>query len=533
MVLRSPLSNPAVKPGVSLTHAAAAALRAGNMMTARQMLQDRLLQDPADANALELLAEIASSQGSVEEATILLRRSVAADGSPERRLALIQHLQRHANPPLALAEIEQLPPAVRKSFEVKGIEAAVQGVLGHHDQQIRLYQELAREKPEAIGLWVSLGNALKTVGRTAEAVKALQRAVRAVPSFGEAWWTLANFKSFKFSQRDIIQMREALRLPLDDTDELHIRFALGKAYEDRGEYEQSFRHYAAGNAIRAQSFPPDQVGATAYVDEWIAKITPDFFDRNRDSGHPAEGPIFVLGMHRAGSTLIEQILASHPLVEGTTELGVMTSIRERLGRRTGQSQVEATLALKPAEIRAIGEEYLDRTRAFRLTDRPFFVDKMPGNWQNLALIRTALPNARIIDARRGPMACGFSNFKQNYAHGLGFSYDQETIGRFYLDYWRLMRRFDELQPGVVCRMLNERLIEQPEAEIRRMLDHVGLPFEPACLEHHKTDRAVRTPSSEQVRKPINREGVDYWRHYEPWLGGLKGALGPALDHWQD
>jgi hypothetical protein len=210
----------------------------------------------------------------------------------------------------------------------------------------------------------------------------------------------------------------------------------------------------------------------------------------------------------------------------------MNTIRDRLGRLAGMNSLEAIARLEPAQFAAIGEEYLEKTRPFRQTGRPYFVDKMPTNWANLALIRLALPNARVIDARRHPMACGFSNFKQNYAAGVGFSYSLETIGAFYRDYWRCMRWFDEMQPGAVHRVINERLIEDPEGEVRRMLDYAGVPFNPACLEFHKTERAIRTPSAEQVRRPINREGVDYWRHYEPWLGDLAQALGPALESWE-
>jgi tetratricopeptide (TPR) repeat protein len=510
----------------------AAAMRSGNVMQARLMLQDRLAHNPNDPDALEKLAEIAAGQRSIEEATILLQRAVAIDPSVPRRMALIAHLRRNA-PALALAEIEQLPQAVRDDHEMRGVEATLAGSLGMHDRQIRLYRAMTRERSGDPSLWVSLANALKTVGRTDEALKALQRAIRVDQGYGDAWWTLANFKSYKFTHRDIAQMQAALRSQPGEHDALHIHFALGKAYEDRGEYEESFRHYAVGNAIRARTFDPDDVTMTPLVDSSIATFTPDLFDQNRNVGCPDEGPIFVVGLHRSGSTLIEQILASHSQVEGTTELGVMKSLRERLARSTGKPAAEAIAALTPAEARAIGEEYLSRTRPFRQTDRPYFVDKLPGNWANLALIRIALPNARIVDARRHPMACGFSNFKQNYASGAGFSYSLEWIGTFYRDYWRFMRHFEEVEPGVVCRMINEQLIDRPEAEVRRMLDHLRLPFEASCLEFHKNERAVRTPSAEQVRKPINREGVDYWRHYEPWLDELKRSLGPALQEWAD
>jgi Tfp pilus assembly protein PilF len=531
MVLSTPQPDKRA-PSAATLGLAHAALRAGNVSGARQMLHDRLTLNPSDADALEMLAEVAAGQGSTEEATILLRRAVAADPSPQRRFALVCHLQRHA-PAAALAEIEQLPQSARGELEVRAVEAAIAGTLGMHDRQIRVYQAMARERSGEAGLWVSLGNALKTVGRTEEAIKALQRAIRANVGHGDAWWTLANFKSFKFSPGDIGRMQAALRSRLADHDALHIQFALGKAFEDRADYEQSFRHYAMGNAMRAATFGPEQVSVTDFVDESLSAVTADFFDRLQGAGSQDHSPIFVVGLHRSGSTLIEQILASHPQVEGTTELPVMRSIRDRLTRSSGKSAPATIAALQPADVRAIGEEYLHRSRPFRQTDRPYFIDKMPSNWMNLALIRAALPNARIIDARRHPLACGFSNFKQNYASGLGFSYDLESIGAFYRDYWRFMRHFDALQPGAVCRMINEQLIDDPEAEVRRMLDHLGLPFDSACLEFHKNARAVRTPSAEQVRRPINRAGVDSWRPYEPWLGPLKETLGPALDDWAD
>ena len=528
MVFANPRTQKAAGASIEL---AAAALREDNTALARRMLHDRLLANPADADALAKLAEVAMSERQIEEATILLRRALAADPSSDRRMALVIHLQRYSSPALALTEIEQLPPALRGAFNVRGIEAGLLGIIGDHDRQIPIYEAMVRERPAKAPLWVSLGNALKTVGRTGEAVKALQRGIKAEPTFGDAWWTLANFKSFRFSDRDLAQMRQALRKKLDDEDALHIHFALGKAYEDRGDYEQSFRHYQTGNALRAKGFSPEQTSMTDEVDASIATFTREFFDRNKGAGYPAEDPIFVVGLHRSGSTLVEQILASHPLIEGTTEIPVMNAISERLARSSGTSAVAAIANLDRDQFSAIGEEYLEKTKAFRQTDRPYFVDKMPTNWTNLALIRLSLPNATIIDARRHPMACGFSNFKQNYAVGVGFSYDLKTIGAFYRDYWRYMCWFEEMQPGAVHRVVNERLIDDPEGEVRRLLDYVGVPFDPACLQFHKTERAIRTPSAEQVRRPINREGVDYWRHYEPWLDDLKESLGPALDSW--
>ncbi len=532
MVLSSPQTDKAARPPVTLG-LAYSALRAGNVVQARQMLQERLAQHPDDADALHMLAEIAAGQRSSEEATLLFRRAVSVDPSPDRRMALIQHLHKHGHPSIALKEIEQLPQVVRDQFDVRSLETAILGILGQHEDQIRLYRQMVRQHSDRPGLWVSMANALKTIGKTGEAIKALQRAIRIAPTHGDAWWTLANFKSYAFSTRDVTEMNQALRANLSPEDALQIHFALGKAYEDRREYEPSFRHYTAGNEIHAARFRPDQKSVTESVDAWLSTLSAEFFEHGKGAGDPAPDPIFVVGLHRSGSTLVEQILASHPLIEGTTELAAMNNIRERLERSTGLKAPTAIASLEPEQYAAIGAEYIEKTRPFRQTDRPYFVDKMPSNWLNLPLIRLALPNARIIDARRHPLACGFSNFKQNYASGLGFSYGLETIGTFYLDYWRFMRRFDELQPGAVHRLINERIIEDPEGEVRRLLDFVGVPFDPACLEFHKTERAIRTPSAEQVRKPINREGVDYWRHYEPWLDPLKESLGPALEQWED
>jgi tetratricopeptide (TPR) repeat protein len=532
-MISNPLSRDAgsAKSKVALDFASAA-LRSGNRLKAQMLLRDRLAEDPKDADALTVLAQIAAEDRQIEDATVLLRRAVSADPRPERRLALIEHLLKHAGAALALREFEELPRAFRKKLEVSGMEAKTLGLLGMHDAQIEIYKSMLREEPSRAGVWMNLANALRTVGRIDEAVKALKRATKIQPTMGQAYWTLANFKSYKFALPDIAQMQQALRQDLSLDEALHIHFALGKAYEDQANYEASFRHYAAGNALRTRQIDPETIPITEPVENALAHCTQEIFDRFRDAGCKSPDPIFVFGLHRSGSTLVEQILASHSLIEGTAELPVLNTIVSRIRRSTGQTIGEAIEALEPSEIAAIGDEYMERTRPFRQTGKPYFVDKMPGNWINATLIRLALPNAKMIDARRYPMACGFSNFKQNYATGVTFSYSLRSIGEFYCDYWRFMRHFDVVQPGAVHRILNEKLIEDPDREVRRLLDYIGVPFDEACLEFHANKRAVRTPSAEQVRRPINRDGVDAWRHYEPWLGELRDALGPALDGWE-
>ena len=513
---------------------ATAALRAGDVGEAQRLLRERLAKAPDDADVMAKLAEIAISHNNIEQATVLLRQASVADPAPARRLALVRHLQQHVGPAAALQEIERLPARLRTGFDARAIEAAACGTLGMHDRQIRVYEAMAGDFPDNAPVWMSIGNAYKTVGRLDDAVAALRRAIAVRPTYGEAYWTLANFKSFRFTDADISAMRRALRGKLDDADALHFHFALGKAFEDRNEYRASFGHYAQGNALRAKALPPAQLSFTPTIDQSMQLFSAQTFDRHRGSGSEARDPIFVVGLQRSGSTLVEQILASHPQIEGTTELTIIQQIWDRLARRAaaaGRDVFHEVAQLPSSAFEEIGAEYLERARPFRLTDRPFFIDKQPANWMQLGLIRLALPNAKIIDARRHPMACGFSNFKQHYATGVTFSYTLEAIGRFYRDYWRFLNHIEKVQPGAVHRVVNERLIEDPEGEVRRMLAFVGVPFDPACLDFHTNKRAVRTPSAEQVRRPINRDGVDYWRHYEPWLGPLKEALGPALENW--
>jgi tetratricopeptide (TPR) repeat protein len=513
---------------------AVAALRAGDPLDAERTLRKHLVSHPMDVDALTKLAEVQIDERRINEATVLLRQAVGLEPSPARRLAMVHHLNAFNGPAVALAEIETLPLPMRQSFDVEALEASLLGVLGNHAREIEIYWRLLERHPAHPALWMSIGNALKTVGRTEEAIAALRRAIDVRPTYGEAYWTLANFKSFRFTERDVAAMRKALRGKLDEIDALHFEFALGRAYEDSDRYAQSFRHYGAGNRIRADKIRPADRRVTPFVDAAIATFDGPMFDRHAGTGCTAADPIFVLGLHRSGSTLIEQILASHPLIEGTAELPVMQQVSDRLGRLGsgfGRNLFQQIASLEPGAAEELGAEYLERSRAFRLTDRPFFVDKLPANWMNIGLIRLALPNAKIIDARRHPMACGFSNFKQHYASGMNFAYSLESIGFFYRDYVRFMDHMDRVQPGAIHRVLNERLIDDPVGETRRLLDYIGVPFDPACLDFHRNKRAVNTPSAEQVRRPINRDGVDYWRHYEPWLDPLKHALGSALATW--
>jgi len=378
---------------------------------------------------------------------------------------------------------------------------------------------------------MSYGHALKTVGRQEESIEAYRRAVALQPALGEVWWSLANLKTVRFSDADVASMEAALTgSNLAIEDRFHLEFALGKAYEDRKDPARSFGHYASGNALRRAQmrYDPDEIGSQ--VDRAIETFTSQFFASRAAYGCDAPDPIFILGMPRAGSTLIEQILSSHSQVEGTMELPDIPALANQI-EEGGASYPEALATLSAEETRRLGQSYLDRTHIQRKEGKPFFIDKLPNNWLHIGFIHLILPNAKIIDARRHPLDCCFSNFKQHFARGQGFSYGLEDVGRYYVDYVRLAAHFDAVLPVRVHRVIHERLLDDPEGEISALLQALDLPFEDACLNFHHNKRAVRTASSEQVRRPINREGVGQWLPYEPWLMPLKTALGSVLTQY--
>ena len=510
-------------------------IRAGNPVEAERVLRQFLASDPLDVPVLVMLADALHASGHLKDALVHLQRASAAaphDGSI--RWSMARLLEEQGFVEEALRQVESIGPPLRADHRLRAFEAALLGRLGDHDREIAIYEAMLGSDPDHAPLWMTYGNALKYAGRSMEAEEAIRKSVAIRPTFGEGWWSLANMKSAKFESADLAIMRKALKTELSAEDALHLHFALGKALEDRGRFEQSFRHYAEGNRIRASRFSPEQLEVTPFVDYAIDTFGRELFARLERKGDRARDPIFVVGLQRSGSTLVEQILASHPMIEGTAELMAMQHLWAdvvRSATREGKSAWDWITGMEPDQCAALGADYLERARPYRRTDRAYFVDKMPANWMMVGLIRLILPNATIIDARRHPMACGFSNFKQHYATGVSFSYSQRSIGQFYADYLRLMEHFDQVQPGTVHHLLNERLIEDQEGEVRAMLKFVGVPFDPACLESHRTKRAVNTPSAEQVRRPVNREGMDYWRQYEGWLGPMREALGDSLDKW--
>ena len=518
---------------------AAAAMLANDIAVAERLLKNHLRDTPTDVPAIRMLAEVAMRYGRLDDAGHLLERCLElAPSFAAARYNYAVLLHRRNDAEGALREIEQLLAVDPRSPSYRNLQAVLLSRVGEYERSSRTYAQLLKEYPTHSKVWLSYGHVLKTEGRNAECVAAYRRSIACEPALGEAYWSLANLKTFQFTDADLAAMHAQLALPdVAVEHRLQFHFALGKAYEDRGDTARSFEHYAKGNELHRQGNRYDADMNTARARRLQGVFTREFFAQRTGAGCTAPDPIFIVGMPRAGSTLLEQILASHPQVEGTTELPEIISMAKDLRAESGHpdiaSYTDALATKSPAELRALGEQYLERTRIYRKTDRPFFIDKMPNNFLHVGLIHLILPNARIIDARRHPLGCCFSNFKQYYARGQNFSYGLVDMGRFYRDYVELMAHFDAVLPGRVLRVIYERVVEDTEAEVRRLLDYCGLPFDPACLRFFENQRPVRTASAEQVRRPIYREGVDQWRQYDNWLGPLKEALGPVLEHYPD
>ncbi|HWU77043.1 MAG TPA: sulfotransferase [Rhodanobacter sp.] len=518
---------------------AAVALAEDRIPQAEALLREHLKQAPTDVAAIRMFAEVAARVGRNEDALHLLARCLElAPGFHAARQNYALVLHRSNQPAQALLEIERLLAVDPDHPGYRNIKAVVLCRTGDYEPAITIYADLLQRYPGNAKVWMSYGHALKTAGHTERAIAAYRHSLALQPSFGEVWWSLANLKTFRFDAAELALMSAQLaRGDLADEDRLHLEFAIGKAHEDAAAYAASFGHYAQGNAIRRAQLHYSADDTHARVQHIRQQYSADFFAARERMGSPARDPIFIVGLPRSGSTLIEQILSSHSQVEGTMELPEVTSITRLLRAQGDEDSTmpyhEALAGLDGNALRELGDRYLAHTRIQRKTAAPLFIDKMPNNFMHLGLIQLMLPNATIIDARRHPLACGFSVFKQHFARGQGFSYSLDDIGRYYRDYVALMAHFDEVLPGRVHRVFYERMVEDTEGEVRRLLDHCGLPFEPSCLRFFENARPVRTASSEQVRQPIYREGVDHWRHYAAWLGPLESALGPVLASYPD
>jgi len=515
--------------------AAAAALFRNEIPEAEALLRQHLRLHATDVAALRMLAEVAGRLGRYQDAQALLRHCIdlaPSFNAAHHDLAIVLNRQnRHAE---ALEAIEHLLNLEPRNPGYRNLRAMVLAKIGEHRESIEIYAEILRTHANQSGIWMNYGHALSAAGRAAECAEAYRRCIALEPQCGEAYWSLANLKTLVFSPNEISQIKAQLeRTDLSMDQRLHFEFALGKAMEDRREYADAFEHYLEGNRLRRQTIRYDADETHDHVRRCKSLFTREFFESRQGYGDPAPDPIFIVGLPRAGSTLIEQILASHSGVEGTMELTDIMSMAKRLGvqgkKTQGVDYPEILANLGPAECRELGALYIEQTRIQRKTGKPLFIDKMPNNFLHIGLIRLALPSAKIIDARRHPMACCFSGFKQHFARGQHFTYSLEEIGRYYRDYVELMRHFDEVLPGRIHRVIYEDLVADTVGGVERLLAYCGLEFEDSCLRFYENERAVRTASAQQVRKPIYREGVDHWQHFEPWLGPLRQALGSVLD----
>jgi tetratricopeptide (TPR) repeat protein len=510
----------------------------GDLDAAESLVRAYLLEYGNHVEAMRLLAGIGIARKVFDDAELLL--SAVLDLEPGYQAArreyagALAELHRYGE---ARSQIELLLDHEPGNRDFKMFYAFCWVGLGEHERAVALYRELLEQTPEDAELHLSIAHALKTLGRRAEAVESYRRAAACRPDFGDAYWSLANLKTYRFTDDELTKMCAAeAQAATGLVDRYHLSFALGKALEDRAEYEESFRYYERGNALKRSEGTYRAEVIESNTRRQIEICTADLFAGRRGWGSPDPSPIFIVGLPRSGSTLLEQILASHSRVEGTQELPNVHQIVHRLRGRApdmNDPRYPRVLAQMSAEdARVLGERYIEGTRAYR-TDKQFFVDKMPNNFRHLELIHLMLPNARIIDARREPMACCFSNLKQLFANGQEFTYGVEDIGRYYRTYLELMSHWNRVLPGRILRVVHEDVVDDLDGNVRRLLDFCGLEFEPQCIEFHKTERSVRTASSEQVRQPLYREGLDQWRHFESWLEPLKNALGDGLIRYRD
>ena len=510
----------------------------GELEAAETLIRSYLLRNGDHIEAMRLLARLGIARRVYFDAQILL--AAVLERAPDYRAArqeyarVLIELHRHEE---ARGQLEQLLRDEPENPVLRTLAAAASAGLGEHERAIGLYRDLLMGTPADADTHLSIGHALKTLGETQPAIDAYRSAAACRADFGDAYWSLANLKTYRFTPEELTRMESALAAPETAlVDRYHLCFALGKACEDRGDFASSFHHYRRGNELKRPEcrYRPELIeGNTA---QQIAVCTTEFFAARAGWGNPSPDPIFIIGLPRSGSTLIEQILASHSQVEGTQELPNIQQIVSRLrgfGPEGDDPRYPGVLAtLGAGELAALGAEYLSATRVYR-TGKPFFIDKMPNNFRHVGLIHLMLPNARIIDTRREPMACCFSNFKQLFANGQEFTYSIEEIARYYRTYLELMRHWDRVLPGRVLRIYHEDVVEDLPGSVRRLLDFCGLEFEPQCLAFHETRRSVRTASSEQVRQGIYREGLEQWRNFAPWLEPLQSALGDALRNYRE
>ena len=517
-------------------------IRENDLEAAEILLRKHLTSVRDDPPAMHMMAEIAAYCGLLPDAERILNHSAHIHGDdPDALVDLAATLNR-------IAVHEDVPELIYKAANV--FDRALELEPNHQralalkaemmmqtrglDQADATYRKLLSLNPQVAAYWHSYGYLLKTLGDTGNAVAAIRTALALEPRNGSGWWILADLKGVGLFESDILEMAAALEGDeLSEEQRVALHFALAKALDGQGEFEGAINHIGQGSELRLQDSkaqPKALVGGSAFI---RSTFTKEFFDERQGWGDPRPGPIFIVGMHRAGSTLVEQILSSHSRIEGSEELHILTKFSNELVRdHPNQDHATTLRALKDDDFKSFGQRYFEISSRSRRTQRPFLTDKYPGNWTFVGLIHCMLPNARIIDVRRNPMDCCFANYFRYYGPSVNHSFSQAGMARYYADYVAAMRHIDEVLPGRVHRLIHDDLVEDLEGQVRRLLDYIGVPFEETCLRFFETKRAVHTPSSEQVRQPINRKGFGRWRHYEPWLHEMKTGLGKTLEDWR-
>jgi tetratricopeptide (TPR) repeat protein len=508
----------------------AASTNRGQLAAAEKGLRERLEANPTDVAALRQLGELYLRLSRHEEAEEQLSRALAlAPNFTEARWLLVGTYVYRGNWSMALSTTERLLGDDPDNCDYLDTKAYALLQLCEFDAAASAYESLCRRRPTAENR-DSHGRALKTLGRTDESISAFRHSIALDPHYGMAWWSLAELKTFRFDAADIDCMKEALKSgDLSARNRALIHFALGRACEDARDYDSSFEQYRRANEAVRTYVRHDPGRRDAFVRRSKQVLTPEYFRARAGQGSSRRDPIFIVGLPRSGTTLVEQILASHSLVEPTNELQILEGVVRDLQHRTGKTYPDLMPHLSTQQITEAGDEYVARANPYRKRNRPFFTDKMPNNFSYLGMILTALPNAKVIDVRRHPLGNGFGIFKHYFLDAYSYAFDLAHIGRYYRSYVELMAHFDAVKTGRIHRVFHEALVAAPEEEIRKLLDHCGLPFEHACLKFHENSRAVHTPSSEQVRRPVSAEATELWRRYERWLDPLKSALGNVVE----
>jgi tetratricopeptide (TPR) repeat protein len=512
----------------------ASMIQEGRYLRAEKICRAYLQANGHHVEGIRFLAELGIKFSVLDEAEFLLESALVLEpDNAGAHLDYVEVLHKRQKFAAALEQVSLLRAKEPGSPQIEMLYANENLSVGNFDEALKVYGHLAKQTPNNPSIHLTLGHALKTVGRQPEAIEAYTQAYRVKPDFGDAYWSLANLKTYRFDDAQLAAMRKLEAAPSTQlVDQFHLCFALGKALEDRGDCAASFGYYERGNRLKRDQVGYDWRKISKEIALQIEHCTPALFAGMEGAGSTAPDPIFILGLPRAGSTLLEQILASHSQVEGTMELPNVLALAHKLdGRRRvdEEARYPANLGeLSREELTSFGEAYIRDTAIYRKQGKPFFIDKMPNNFRHIGLIHLILPNAKIIDARRGAMGCCFSGFKQLFAEGQEFTYGLEEIGHYYTDYVGLMDHWDAVLPGKVLQVRYEEVVADLESQVRRLLDFCGLPFEEACINFHQTERAVRTASSEQVRQPIFTSGVDQWENFAPWLDPLRDILGPEL-----